>query len=78
MKLSGSYIDRTDRYNLKFSFIKCQNTTENTCESEERINDFLANVIIEMRINDLAVDDEFNTHVNQNPLVNSEDLIQTF
>ena len=75
MKLSGSYIDRTDRSNLKFSFIKCQNTTEKTCESEERINDFLANVIIEMRINDLTVDDEFNTHVNQNPLVESEDLI---
>jgi hypothetical protein len=65
--LSGSYIDNINRTSLKFSLIKCVNTTVNSnhCKSNETIDLFMANTIIEMRLIGKAL----NSNVNEDKLV---------
>jgi len=89
LKIQGSYIDNKKRTNLKFSFIKCVNSTQNDnhCKSPERIEDLMANTILEMRVKDAAINDEFRFHrstdddgdsltsAHHKALVESEDLI---
>ena len=80
LRVKGSYLDGTSRTSLKFSFIKCVNSTSNAnhCKSPERIEDFMGNTIIEMRIDDSTINDEFSMHMHEQPLVQNEDLVQTF
>ena len=38
----------------------------------------MSNTIIEMRVDDSSVNDKFNKHIDDHPLVDNEDLVQTF
>jgi len=66
LRIQGSYIDNSKRTSLKFSFIKCENSTENDnhCKSPERIQDLMANTILEMRMEDSAINDDFEMNIN--------------
>jgi hypothetical protein len=67
LHLQGEYTtDNNTRTSLKFSFIKCENTTlnGNHCKSLRVINDFLSNTIIEMRVIDASINDEFYQNLN--------------
>jgi len=77
LRIQGSYIDNTKRTSLKFSFIKCENSTKNDnhCKSPERIQDLMANTIIEMRMEDSAINADIDGSLNYNPLVRSENLV---
>ena len=55
----------------------CVNTTRNgnNCKSPEKIDDFMANTIMEMRLEDSSIKMDFNYKVDEKPLVKNEDLI---
>ena len=64
LHLKGSYVKNTEVTNLKFSLIKCTNTTSNGhgCQSPEKIQDFMDSIIIEMRIDGYKVANTKNIH----------------